>query len=42
MNTVIYARGYTFYKTAANLSSLQADLTTLEEWQNTWAMEFNV
>ena len=34
---VVYASG----KIAAELSSLQADLKTLEEWQNTWAMEFN-
>ena len=34
---VVYASG----KTTAELSSLQADLKILEEWQNTWAMEFN-
>ena len=34
---VVYASG----KTTAELSTLQADLKTLEEWQNTWAMEFN-
>ena len=32
---------YASSKTAAELSSLQADLKTLEEWQNTWAMKFN-
>ena len=34
---VVYASG----KITRELSSLQADLKILKEWQNSWGMEFN-